>query len=91
MSNIQLKIVVEGRVQKVGYRRFILNTAAEFSLKGTVQNKENGTVEIHVQGTQMKLDQFLEWCYKGSPMAKVSKIDIEETPITNYSSFNIIK
>lgn len=91
MSNIQLKIVVEGRVQKVGYRRFILNTAAEFSLLGTVENKDDGTVEIHVQGTQMKLDQFLEWCYKGSPMAKVSKIDIEETPIRHFSSFSIIK
>jgi acylphosphatase len=84
-----LKIVVHGRVQKVGYRNFIFEKAIELSIKGKVENRQDGTVYIEAVGSNMQLDEFLEWCYKGSIMAKVSKINVSPSNDFTYSDFKI--
>lgn len=86
---IALSIKVVGRVQKVGFRRFVLSKALEFNLVGWVKNLSDGSVMIHAEGTQMQLDLFLEWCYKGPVMAKVDKIEIEEKKLEKYLNFAI--
>jgi len=84
-----LKIHVFGRVQKVGYRNFIFEKAIELSLTGKVENRKDGTVYIEASGSNMQLDEFLEWCYKGSPLAKVDKLNVEPIDHFSYSDFSI--
>lgn len=74
-----LNIVVSGRVQKVGYRNFILEKAIELSIKGYVFNQADGTVFVHAIGSNLQLDHFLECCQSGSPLSKVKKIEV--TPV----------
>lgn len=87
--DIHLNIKVFGRVQQVGYRNFICRMAIELGIKGFVENREDGSVYLEVETTQMKADQFLEWCYKGSPLAKVSKLDVDQKKVTGFTSFEI--
>lgn len=87
--DIGLKIIVEGKVQKVGYRNFVDFKANELSLSGFVENQSNGSVLVHIVGTQGKCDLLLESLYQGPPMAKVSKIHIAEEPIKEYKNFEI--
>lgn len=89
IKTIALKILVIGRVQKVGYRNFIFEKAIELSLKGKVENRKDGTVYIEAIGSNMQLDEFLEWCYKGSPLAKVDKLDVQPLANFSYSDFSI--
>ncbi len=84
-----LKIYVFGRVQKVGYRNFIFEKAIELSLKGKVENRKDGTVYIEAVGSNMQLDEFLEWCYKGSPLAKVEKLDVQVLHHYSYLDFSV--
>lgn len=85
-----LKIKVFGRVQKVGYRNFIFEKAIELSIKGKVENHADGTVYLEAIGTNMQLDELLEWCYKGSPISKVERIEVEPlVSKTSYSEFII--
>ena len=87
--NIHLNIKVFGRVQKVGFRSFARQTAIEYGIKGIVRNERDGSVYVEIEATQMKTDLFLEWCYKGSPLSKVTKIDIEASEMKGYKSFEI--
>lgn len=89
--DIHLNINVFGRVQGVGYRRFAQATANERSIKGFCKNLDDGSVYIEIETTQMKADEFLEWCYKGSVMAKVSKINVTPAPLVYFSNFIIEK
>lgn len=82
-NKVALQINAEGRVQKVGYRNSIMDYAIEFGIKGWVKNNTNGSVDIFAQGTQMQMDLFLEGCQKGSPLASVQKLHINEV---NYKS-----
>tara|TARA_B100000482_G_C12477739_1_gene247468 strand:+ start:307 stop:579 length:273 start_codon:yes stop_codon:yes gene_type:complete len=86
---IHLNIIVHGRVQGVGFRQFALRIANENSVVGFCRNQSNGTVYIEIETTQMKADQFLEWMYQGSVMAKVSKIDIEPGEVKGFEFFEI--
>jgi len=51
---------VVGRVQRVGYRRFVLDAAQEIGVSGYVRNERDGAVTIMAQGEDEQLEAFLE-------------------------------
>ena len=51
------RIHVQGRVQGVGYRPFVLRLALQLGVKGWVQNV-SGSVVIHTEGTGQQLQAF---------------------------------
>jgi acylphosphatase len=53
-------IKVDGRVQRTGYRRFVLDTAQEIGISGYVKNERDGSVTIFAQGGDKQLEAFLE-------------------------------
>ncbi len=53
-------IVAKGRVQRVGYRRYLLEIAQDLGISGYVENKPDGTVAIFIQGDEDKLSTFIE-------------------------------
>jgi acylphosphatase len=86
---IHLNIKIHGKVHGVGFRDFALRIANERSIKGFCQNKSDGTVYCEIETTQMKADEFLEWVYRGSIMARVSKIDVEPAELVGFNRFEI--
>jgi len=69
---------VYGRVQRVGYRRFILDSAQELGLSGYVKNERDGSVTIFVQGDEAILEKFIEMLKSPPPPAYVKSIDVRE-------------
>ncbi len=69
---------VYGRVQRVGYRRFILDSAQELGLSGYVKNEGDGSVTIFAQGDETILEKFIEMMKSPPPPAYVKSIDIRE-------------
>lgn len=67
-------ILVEGRVQGVGFRQFTLRSAQNLQLKGWVRNLLDGRVEIKVTGGSDKLDEFFELVNKGPAFSKVKEV-----------------
>ena len=49
---------VSGKVQKVGYRKRIIDIAIAFGIKGIVENLEDGRVRIIAEGDEEKLKWF---------------------------------
>lgn len=46
-------MIVEGRVQGVGFRSFCMQQALTYNLTGSVRNMENGMVEIFARAKRM--------------------------------------
>jgi len=77
MKNIH--IIVEGRVQKVGYRRFVVSVARNLdNISGWVRNLENGDVEILASGEENKLNQLIFECKKGPSFSKVINLTVSD-------------
>ena len=82
-----LKIIVEGRVQGVGYRHYIYTKARRLLLKGYVRNLTNGKVEILAIGEGDAISALIKHARKGPTLSWVYNVQVfsVEGDITEYS------
>ena len=82
-------VIVEGRVQGVGFRSFCILQAQKRGLTGSVRNMSNGMVEIFVQGDEKQVDSFLKKVKEGDRFILVEDMSIKECPVEeNEKSFD---
>ncbi len=72
--------VVEGRVQGVGYRWFALNHAQALGVRGWVQNRDDGAVEVVGLATAPTSSAFEALLARGPTGARVTRITREQVP-----------
>ena len=84
-----IHIIVHGRVQGVWFRAGAKERADELDLFGWVKNQPEGTVEIHAEGKKLRLENFISWCRKGTPAANVTSLNLNQTSLQNFTSFEI--
>lgn len=82
-------ITVKGRVQGVGFRYHTKMKASKLGIKGFVKNKLNRSVYIEAEGEEDFISVFLNWCKKGPDRAYVDSFQYTESPINNFSTFEI--
>jgi acylphosphatase len=80
MAEPRLRLVVEGRVQGVGFRAWVLRRALELGLRGWVRNCRNGDVEIEASGSAEQLAELRGLLAAGPPLARVIRVR-EEPPL----------
>lgn len=68
-----IHLIFYGKVQGVGFRKFVKRKADEFGIKGYVRNLPDGTVEVVAQGEKEVLNKFLEEIKEGPERAVVEK------------------
>jgi len=83
-------VFVSGRVQGVWFRASTRDKAEELSLKGWVRNLPDGRVEAVFEGDDRAVEEMVEWCRHGPPMARVDRVDIEYEKPQGERSFRII-
>ncbi|MFH7766372.1 acylphosphatase [Acinetobacter sp. BSP-28] len=89
--NKAVKLIIQGRVQGVGYRRWFEQQAIELELKGYVKNLPTGEVEAVVVGDELIIQELLQRSWIGPSRAEVSQII--QTPVQlelNIQDFNIL-
>jgi hydrogenase maturation protein HypF len=83
-------IVVTGRVQAVGFRPFVYQTAHVLGLTGSVQNG-SGKVFIHAQGTAQRLDQLQHaLIHSAPPLARPVLASSKQGTWRELDSFSIL-
>ncbi|MBI2107676.1 acylphosphatase, partial [Candidatus Woesearchaeota archaeon] len=63
--------------------------ANELGLKGYVKNMPDGNVEVVAQGSEEKLDEFIDFLRTGPGIAKVTDIRMTHKQTENFNSFDI--
>ena len=84
-----LKLRITGRVQGVGFRYHTRRKAVFRGLKGFVENRPDGSVYAEIEGPSEQVDEMVQWCRTGSPMAQVGNVTIEEGPPVQYEDFEV--
>ncbi len=84
-----LRLHVNGVVQGVGFRPFVYRLAKHNLVNGWVLNAADG-VEIHVEGEEPLVNQFVRELAEDAPAAaQVKRIDLEEAPMQGFTNFEI--
>ncbi len=89
-SELRLDLVIEGRVQGVGYRYSAKMKAESLGIRGSVRNLSDGSVFVTAQGEKEAMDNFIRWCYKGPPGAVVRNIDKVQGKNEEFSEFRFL-
>jgi acylphosphatase len=83
-------VLVEGRVQGVGFRDFAQRRARERGLTGWVVNLPGGHVKLRVEGPQEAIDGYLRDLERGPPLARVERLGVSEAAYTGrYPDFGV--
>ena len=88
MRAVRLRIT--GRVQRVGYRRYVLDKAQELGVAGFIENLEDGMVRLIAQAEDEVLEQFLQAVRNPPPPAIVRSVEeLPARPDRKLKSFRI--
>ncbi|MEM4350756.1 MAG: acylphosphatase [Candidatus Nitrosocaldus sp.] len=85
------RLIVRGRVQRVGFRRYVLEHARALGLKGNIRNEDDDSVHIHAQGDdENAFNKFIELIKNAPSPAYVSSVEIIPTQVEEHKSFKIV-
>lgn len=78
MERKAVRLVIEGKVQGVGYRWWAVGEAIRQGLNGWVRNRSDGTVEALGIGRDGAVDRFEQACWRGPAGAEVTAVKRSE-------------
>lgn len=84
------RFLIEGRVQRVGYRAWCRREALARGLTGYVRNLEDGRVEAVIFGDNETTDAMLTACREGPPGAVVTAVGLDAIDAPAVDGFIIL-
>jgi acylphosphatase len=90
VPNTAAEILVEGRVQGVGYRDYARRRASLLGLAGWVMNLRDGRVRVRAEGPRPAIDELVQALEKGPPLSQVERVTVRwTTPTGRFASFGV--
>jgi acylphosphatase len=79
---------IEGFVQAVGYRNYVMGEAARLGVDGWIRNRSDGTVEALVSGPNAAVEELIGLCMKGPPGARVANVEMRKVEPATEKGFH---
>ena len=79
-----------GRVQGVGFRYSARAEAARLGVAGQARNRDDGAVDVVVEGDAASVAAMLDWLAIGPPGARVESVEVSELTPTGWDRFVIV-
>lgn len=87
----QVRVIISGDVQGVGFRAWTRAQAKNLGLAGWVKNREDGSVEATAEGDSGSLDEFVKRCQQGPQVAWVKHVDVTWSSATGeFTGFEVL-
>ena len=90
MAEKRVEVTIKGHVQGVYFRANTRDRAKRLGVEGWVKNQPNGDVKAIFEGEREMLEDMIDWCHKGPPMARVDEVETEwSEPSGDFDGFRI--
>jgi acylphosphatase len=76
-GSVRARLTIRGRVQGVAYRMSAQTEGLRLGLLGTVRNLPDGSVEAVAEGPRKAVEDFIRWCKRGPPAARVEEVQVD--------------
>lgn len=73
-----IRYLIQGRVQGVGFRWFVMREAERLDLEGYVRNLADGSVEVVARGSDEAMGQLERALQRGPSSARVEHVEKQE-------------
>ncbi|NCB39660.1 MAG: acylphosphatase [Erysipelotrichia bacterium] len=82
---IRIRAIIRGRVQGVGFRRFVYRQAQSMAIGGWVRNNPEGSVELEAVGEASAIEIFMREIKKGPFLSRVDEVEqIQKEPLAHH-------
>ena len=86
---IRRRVIVHGDVQGVFFRDTTRTWADEHGLAGWGRNRDDGTVEVVLEGMEDRMDRVLGMLELGPKDATVERLEVSEEHPTGIDGFEV--
>jgi acylphosphatase len=87
---VKARIIIQGFVQGVGYRFFVVQQAQLYQTRGYVRNLPSGYVEVIAEGEKGVLKDFIKQLTIGPSSAHITGVDVTWFEQEDgYTDFNV--
>jgi acylphosphatase len=87
---VRAHVFVSGRVQGVFFRSETRHEARRRNVTGWVRNTADGRVEAVFEGEREDVEKLIDFCRRGPPGARVTKVDVQWEDYTGeFKDFKI--
>lgn len=83
--------LISGRVQGVGFRHWTTRNARDLGLRGTVRNRTDGRVELHVAGDRDDVQALEGRLDRGPRAARVRNVEAIESDRQLPEDFRVVR
>jgi DNA ligase D-like protein (predicted 3'-phosphoesterase) len=84
-----VRATVRGSVQGVGFRGTAVRRARELGALGWVRNADDGSVQVHAEGSAAAVDALVEFLREGPRGASVDEVEVEDVKVEGHEQFAI--
>lgn len=77
-ETIRRRLLVHGKVQGVFYRDSTREKAENEGVAGWVANRDDGSVEVVLEGGPPAVEAVVEYCRMGPMSAEVTSVEVDE-------------
>ena len=88
MGVVRRRVVVSGRVQGVFFRVSARDVANSNGVAGRAVNRDDGSVELELEGEPAAVDRVIAWASQGPARALVTSVDVVELTPTGRRGFS---
>jgi acylphosphatase len=86
-ETIRRRLIVHGRVQGVFFRDSVREAAENEGVSGWAANRDDGTVEVVLEGSAEPVESVIGFCRIGPGSAHVTSVDVTEEEPEGLSGF----
>lgn len=85
-----MRLHLTGNMQSMFYKQFIKDAADGYNVKGFLRIKDNGIVEIFLEGESGNVDTVADICKAGPKFATVRSFEQKEERLQDFRDFRVI-
>jgi acylphosphatase len=83
------RVIVGGRVQGVFFRDTLRRQAESKAVAGWAANRDDGTVEVVLEGDPAAVEELIDFCRRGPSRAEVANVQVFEEDPEGLRGFRI--
>ncbi len=86
-----IRMYISGSIQSLFFRQFIKQHADEHNVKGFLRMREDGRVEVFLEGDSEDVDAVASICKRGPQHANIRNIEEKEEKPQYFKEFKILR